>query len=156
MRKAIIAAIVATALFAVGAFAASFTLSAEETASGTDAVAQCTANVDIKFDETFSPNLDDWFVANVDVTLDTGNTCGGSEVTLILQAEDGTQVLIEETVASGTAGGEVTPALIEIPVDCGDTGDSCAGVDGTTQRLLVSQVWNAAVLLDGVEYTSLG
>jgi hypothetical protein len=51
MRKAIIAAIVATALFAVGAFAASFAVDSEDIASGADPVDACAELVRITFNE---------------------------------------------------------------------------------------------------------
>ena len=49
MRKALIAVAVATALFAVGAFAASFTVSSEDVASGSNDVVACATNVDVDF-----------------------------------------------------------------------------------------------------------
>lgn len=51
MRKALLAVAVATALFAVGAFAASFAVQSEDIASGTDAVVACATNVDVDFDD---------------------------------------------------------------------------------------------------------
>lgn len=55
MRKALIAAAVATALFAVGAFAASFTVQSEDIASGANAVDKCAAFVDIAFGPLTAP-----------------------------------------------------------------------------------------------------
>jgi hypothetical protein len=51
MRKALIAVAVATVLFAVGAFAASFAVQSEDIASGSNAVAACATNVDVDFDD---------------------------------------------------------------------------------------------------------
>jgi hypothetical protein len=50
MRKALIAGAVATALFAVGAFAASLTVRSEDVASGSNDVVACAAQVDVDFD----------------------------------------------------------------------------------------------------------
>jgi hypothetical protein len=47
MRKWIIVAIVASALFAVGAFAASFSLTAENVSSGAQAITSCGANASV-------------------------------------------------------------------------------------------------------------
>ncbi|MGH9084840.1 MAG: hypothetical protein ACRDYW_05255 [Acidimicrobiales bacterium] len=56
MRKALIAVAVATALFAVGAFAASFAVQSEDVASGGNAVAACVEEVDIDFGNPVSPS----------------------------------------------------------------------------------------------------
>jgi hypothetical protein len=56
MRKALIAVIVAAALFAVGAFAASFTLSAEDVASGSNGVDRCASHVDVDFGTPARPD----------------------------------------------------------------------------------------------------
>lgn len=49
MRKTLIAAIVASALFAVGAFAAEFTVQSEDVASGSAVVGACADDVQISY-----------------------------------------------------------------------------------------------------------
>ena len=57
MRKALIAVAVATALFAVGAFAASFGVQSEDIASGTNPTTNCAASADVDFIELLPPTM---------------------------------------------------------------------------------------------------
>ena len=90
MRKALIAAAVATALFAVGAFAASFAVQSEDVASGGNAVTACATNVDIDFDAPELESDGTWSVdtATVRFVTSTGaavdDTCDGFDVDLAL------------------------------------------------------------------------
>lgn len=81
MRKALIAGIVASALFAVGAFAASLGVSADNLASGQAAVAQCgTASVEWTTDTT-AVNDGDWTVTAATVSF-SADACDGAKVDL--------------------------------------------------------------------------
>jgi hypothetical protein len=70
MRKALIAAAVATALFTVGAFAASFAVQSEDVASGANDVTACARQVDIDFDDpTLDTSTGAWTVAGATATF---------------------------------------------------------------------------------------
>jgi len=70
MRKALIAVAVATALFAVGAFAASFAVQSEDIASGSNDVAACATNVDVDFDDpVLTPGTGVWTVDGATVSF---------------------------------------------------------------------------------------
>jgi hypothetical protein len=134
MRKALIAVAVATALFAVGAFAAAFTTTnAEDIASGQDDVTACADEVDIDFDTVFD-GTDDWDVASATVTFyDTANApttaCAGYGVNLAVG--DGTTA----DAATGTA-----------------TVGAASSVSVTiSPSLKASDIESAAVLVDGKE-----
>lgn len=119
MRKLLIATITAMVLFAVGAFAASFALQAEDVASGSDKVQDC-ANSTLDFTlGTYNSAKVDWPVASGTLSGCTGYT--GGEVVLL----DGANAKLESGTL--TAGGTVTFA-------------------GTTY---VRDVKGAAVLVDG-------
>lgn len=97
MRKALIAAIVAAALFAVGAFAASFGVQAEDVTSGADAVDACAARVDVDFTTSYDATADDWYIDAAVVTfrddtnaLDDG--CADHDLTLVLEDEAGVEL----------------------------------------------------------------
>ena len=135
MRKALIAAIVATALFAVGAFAASFAVEAEDVASGADDVTECASKVDVDFDTVYD-GTSDWNVASAVVTFytdaatpTTTSGCDGYGLTLMLELEDSEGGTSEES-------GEVV-------------------VDGTSETVQLdnpvkaSEIIGAAVLVDG-------
>lgn len=78
MRKALIAVIVASALFAVGAFAAQVAINSDDVASGEDAVESCASS------------------ANV-IEYTTGSTVNGTTGTADWQATGATIQLIEAT-----------------------------------------------------------
>lgn len=165
MRKAIIAAIVATALFAVGAFAASFAVEAEDVASGSDPVATCADDVDIEFDDVYVEATKSWEIQKITVTLNdttTGGTlpsCDGALATLILQndgnsSDTTTDIVYEATETVPTVPGDDNADVVEFVPAC-DGGDTdCtqdAPVSGSWTHLPVASVWNAAVLIDGNE-----
>ena len=129
MRKALIAVITAAVLFAVGAFAADFALTAEDTASGTDAVDACTDTVTVEFTEDFDEATNNWLVDSVDLTIASGHTCEGAAVTIILQDNDTSETVVD--TIEGT-----WPAGTTLSLDPNVT-------------LPVGSVWNAAVLFDG-------
>jgi ABC-type phosphate transport system substrate-binding protein len=136
MRKGLIATAVAVALFAVGAFAASFAVSSEDTASGSDAVSPCADNVVIDFNETYSTTSQNWNIASIDVTFTGTNLQAcinrAADATLVLQ-NNGTTKVFEDTKT-------LDDSLNFVP--SADTG---------TSPLPVADVWNAAVLIDGVQ-----
>lgn len=139
MRKAIIAAIVASALFAVGAFAANFTVNAEDVASGSDAVTECADAVDVDFDTVFDEESD-WDVGSAVVTFydeadtesgyATTDDCDGFGVTLVVELDDGE--------VNGFVSGE---ALVS------DSSESVT-LDDTVKA---GQIIRASVLVDGQE-----
>jgi hypothetical protein len=135
MRKALIAVAVATALFAVGAFAASFTtVQSEDVASGNNAVTACAEYADVDFDTTYIPAQNDWNVTGATVTFyanATGTTiatlCDGFDATLIVENELGVQISdgIDE-VASGVAQVDLDDVAV------GLVGHASVLVDGQT------------------------
>ena len=91
MRKAFIAAAIAAALFAVGAFAATFNVTSEDIASGSDSVDACADDVQIDFiTGSYNSDLQDFEVTGATATFfDEGEQeptedCDGSTATLAL------------------------------------------------------------------------
>ena len=129
MRKGIIAAIVAVALFAVGAFAATFTVTSDEVTSGTDTFSQCEATVSVDFETgAYAAGLGvegDFPVTGAEVTFDT-SACNGKDATLAVLDE------------SGNALTEVTVTVV------GDTASF-------TLDEAVADVFGAAVLVEGFD-----
>jgi hypothetical protein len=149
MRKGLIATAVAVALFAVGAFAASFAVESEDTASGSNAVKPCAENVAVDFTETYVETSKNWNVTTVALTFTAANdrfdACKtkGALVTLVLQDDANNQVY-KKTVALNTA---TEAKVITIPVVAAD-------VIGEDTTLPVGKVWNAAVLIDGAQLSN--
>jgi hypothetical protein len=146
MRKALIAAAVATALFAVGAFAASFAVQSEDSASGSNAVTACAQNARIEFDEGFSTSSSNWNINSITVTF-TGGTpanCVGGSASLVLSGTGGAIVLQEEKVVPAAVGGVVSVTY---------TPTNATLTDGATP-LTVAEVLNAAVLVDGLQLST--
>jgi hypothetical protein len=81
MRKILLAAVVATALFAVGAFAATFSVRSEDVASGTNPVTACATNVDIDFGAASVSSTGVWTVRSATATFD-GEGCDGFDAHL--------------------------------------------------------------------------
>jgi hypothetical protein len=115
MRKALIAAAVATALFAVGAFAASFAVQSEDVASGANDVTACAAQVDVDFaDPVLVAGTGAWTVNGATVTFRNAsdaavNSCGGygAELALKLGATAGAATY-SATTYSATVGASAT------------------------------------------------
>ncbi|MET0904089.1 MAG: hypothetical protein ABWZ52_12675 [Acidimicrobiales bacterium] len=134
MRKALIAVAVATALFAVGAFAAAFTTTnAEDVASGNDTVDACADEVDIDFDTVFD-GVGDWDVDSATVTFYNAANAP-------TQACEGFGV----NLAVGTAGNADA-----------STGTATVATDATSvsvsfDSLKAGDITSAAVLVDGKE-----
>jgi hypothetical protein len=137
MRKALIAAAVATALFAVGAFAASFTLSAEDVASGTDQVKACAQNVTVDFDDDMEYSAGQWKVETVTVAFLNGTTpttgCAGFDGTLVI---------------TNIGGGVLHEQDFDVPASPATS----ATITLTTPRN-VSDIYGAGVLVEGVHMT---
>lgn len=151
MRKAIIAAIVATALFAVGAFAANFTVNAEDVASGRDTVVACAPAVDVVFapaqwDDTQKryeiPAATIRFVtATGDTTVSNGCDSQRADYRIELgtaSGHDGTDQEGFGTVASG-----LLPVL-------------STGTGGTVTGWPVSDIEGAAVLVENIRIPATG
>lgn len=87
MRKALIAVIVASALFAVGAFAAELTVQSDDVASGQEAVTACgDANVEWETDAAVDA-AGEWSVTGATVTFNNAN-CDGAAVDLAVGLSD--------------------------------------------------------------------
>src|SRR5205823_13923015 len=105
MRKWIIAAVVAAALFAIGAFAASFSLTAEDVSSGADAVATCganqTATVRWHIDDTDAVLVTTTVAANFKITAAdiTAPNCGSADFVLAIQGSS--EVRCKGTLSGG-------------------------------------------------------
>jgi hypothetical protein len=134
MRKWIIAVIVAGALFAVGAFAASFALNAENVSSGADPVAACGANATVRW------HIDDSNAVQGTPSAPTANFlinaydvsapgCGNADYRLAIQGTS--EVLCPGTLSGGAV-----------------TGISLTGCSpGGTTTLNVNDVTGAALLI---------
>lgn len=123
MRKALIAVIVASALFAVGAFAASFVLETENVASQTGAVGSCAPKAVVNFDtsETISTAItpNDFTVTTVTVTFtDTNNveteSCDGAKADLAVNVGTGWVDATSEAVDGATASFDVSGSNIPV------------------------------------------
>jgi hypothetical protein len=137
MRKALIAAVVAAALFAVGAFAASFAVDSVDVASGNDPVSACAAKVVVDFGTpTFNNATHDWTVSSATVSFqnDAGaavTTCSKGKLTLNVSTTSG-------SVVSGTA----------------TVGDASSSATVGFTATAVKTIDNAAVLVDGIFLTT--
>ncbi len=125
MRKGILAAIVAAALFAVGAFAATFNVTSEDVASGSDSFVACAEDVDVDFDTGgYDTESGDFSVTGATATFSGGEGCDGKDATLVVLGIEGEEL-----------------------------GSSSATVDGSTAFFeldeLVGDVYGAAVLVEG-------
>jgi len=148
MRKALIAVIVASALFAVGAFAASFTASSEDIASGANAVQACATHVDIDFGEATvagATTPGDYVVSSA--TLRFYNGTG-----LTAPAATGCNGFDAE-VAIGTG---ATPAAVLTYTEY-EAAAAIAGASATvnfTTPISVASIQAASVLVDGATLTA--
>ncbi|MCO8126706.1 hypothetical protein NHL50_05765 [Acidimicrobiia bacterium EGI L10123] len=144
MRKAIIAAIVATALFAVGAFAASFAVDSEDVASGADPVGSCATDVVVTFDDDPVENIGGTFtVETARVTfLNEGApaaTCEPFAATLSLDLDT-------DVPRDNTANDVVAFEDVDIVID---TDDSVIADFTLTGGITADQIVGAGVLVDG-------
>jgi hypothetical protein len=104
MRKALIAAAVATALFAVGAFAASLSVQSEDVASGSNAVSACATSVDVDFDDPVLGTDGTWTVDGATVAFlgGTGDGCSEHDARLAVDSGAGYVEVGSETAVSAT------------------------------------------------------
>jgi hypothetical protein len=143
MRKGIVALIVAVALFAIGAFAASFTLTSEDVSSGADAVAACAPNAKVTWtiDDSNAVVTSTTTAANFLITGATVTVAGGAAS--CVGAGAGNFVLAieyngtNETRCKGSLGASGADAVAAVTLT------SCSA--GTS--LNVSQVTGAALLI---------
>jgi hypothetical protein len=107
MRKWVIAGIVAVALFAIGAFAASFSFSAEDVASGQDPVNSCATSASVQWHTTptnTSPPVFQTDTALVKTTAAAGASCATRPYRLAIKVGAGSPVLCSGTLdATGAA-----------------------------------------------------
>jgi hypothetical protein len=143
MRKALIAGAVATALFAIGAFAASFAVQSEDIASGSNGVVACAEQVDVDFaNPVLNTTTGAWTVANAVVTFRDGSdvavtTCAGydAELALKLGATPATAAYSATTyttpVPAGISGSSHT-FTFAAPIDVATIHGASIVVDGAT------------------------
>ena len=143
MRKALIAAIVASALFAVGAFAASFTLTPENVASNSAAVGSCADEAVVNFttSETINTdvNPDDFVVTDITVTF----------------VDEVSEGVFEETTDCDTAKADL--ALENSGTGWQNLTSTTVGTRKATWSGLfipVKPIINVAVLVDGVSIST--
>jgi hypothetical protein len=111
MRKGLIATAVAVALFAVGAFAASFNVDADNIASGSDPVVPCAGYVKITFNQpTFSSGVwvtngakAEFFEDEVAAPVKTTNCNDGTAQLALTVGSGSAKFGAEPTVANGEA-----------------------------------------------------
>jgi len=132
MRKVLIAVAVATALFAVGAFAASLSVQSEDIASGSDPVAACATSVDIEFGDP-DPELQTdgtWTVDGATVTFlgTTGDGCTEHDARLAIDAGSGYVQVGGLEAVSGTN----TATFTFTALDVADIIGASVVVDGAT------------------------
>ncbi len=140
MRKALIAIAVATALFAVGAFAASFAVNSEDIASGTDTVDNCADLVDVDFTTSYDnvAGAGDWNVTAAKLTFYDETAPGSGIFATTPDCQGfGAAVVVQTATNTNAANGEVT---------------SISGSTATVSlapTLKASAVKSASVLVDG-------
>lgn len=145
MRKALIAAIVAAALFAVGAFAAEFTLNADDVASGEAPVNACASEADVAWSTTSAVGTDGEFMATgATITFtqttasptegdDTGS-CAGQQATIAVgldQASDDDTSDVYEDFPCGTIAGGVASCTFSPSVKVSEIEDVSVLAGGT-------------------------
>lgn len=138
MRKALIAAAVATALFAIGAFAASFAVQSEDIASGANDVTACAAQVDIDFNNpVLNQTTGAWTVDGARATFRNGSdaavdTCEGYAAELALKLG----------ASSGVAQYSLTTYNATVATDA-------TFVDFSWTAMDVQQIHGASLVVDG-------
>ena len=138
MRKALIAVAVATALFAVGAFAASFAVQSEDVASGANEVVKCATNVDVDFDDPeLNTSTGAWTVDGATVKFlnsagATVNTCNNHDARLAI--DTGSFANVQALNADS-------------PVDAGQAVFTFTAID-------VAVIDGASVVVDGATFTA--
>lgn len=133
MRKMLTATIVAMVLFAVGAFAASFALQADDVASGADEVQSCATEVNVAFN---TPDPDDLVFLATGATLEyteiSAGACSGADAIVRLELTDENDAVTYLEVFDG-----------ELPTS--------GGTIDFTDDIPVEEITGVSVLIDGVE-----
>lgn len=147
MRKALIAVIVASALFAVGAFAAELTVNSDDVASGEGDVVSCASSADLtEWDttEAVSPTSGadtDWQAegATIVLTEADGRSCDGAHVDIAIGTDTGTDDIADTwTDGSCSAGTDLTYTCTwTTPIDVRPIVEVAVLVDGNTLPLPV-------------------
>jgi hypothetical protein len=139
MRKALIAGAVATALFAVGAFAASLTVRSEDVASGSNDVVACAAQVDVDFaDPVLTPATGVWTVSGATVRFLTAadavtGTCDAFDARLAVETSpSGDYVQVPGTADVGVPTTGVATFTFTTPIDVATITGASVVVDGAT------------------------
>jgi hypothetical protein len=144
MRKTLIAVIVAAALFAVGAFAASFTVRSEDVASGSNPVAACASEVDITFNEPTYSLTGVWTSTEATATFynrvagvrQAAIACNGFDADLALDIDTNGDGVADATAGHTSPNAQVatnagvTTATFAISVDVGKLVGASVVVDG--------------------------
>ena len=138
MRKALIAAAVATALFTVGAFAASFAVQSEDVASGANDVTACARQVDIDFDPpALNATTGAWTVAGATATFrDSADaavaTCDGFAGVLALKTGATIAAATYASASTATVSGSTADFNFAGPVPVETIHGASVVVDGKT------------------------
>ena len=138
MRKALIAVAVATALFAVGAFAAQLTVRSEDVASGSNEVVACAAQVDVDFDApTLVAATGVWEVTGATVRFLNGSdavvgTCDAFDARLAVETTPSGNFVQVGGLADVGAGGTGTAAFTFTAIDVSTITGASVVVDGAT------------------------
>jgi hypothetical protein len=130
MRKALIAAAVATALFAVGAFAASLSVQSEDVASGSNAVSACATSVDVDFGTPSLQTDGTWTVTGATVRFLGGTGDGCSEHDARLAVDSGAGYVEVGSVQAVSATNDASFSFTAI--DVADIVGASVVVDGAT------------------------
>ena len=140
MRKALIAVITASALFAVGAFAAEFAVDSEQLATGDANVQGCATAADVTFNvgPTIDTSSQDFEVTTVSIafTERSANSCLNAEVDLAIG--------LDVTPDDGTADSWVDAT------NCSAVSAAASSCDVTTFVVPVGQVEEVVVLANGI------
>ncbi|MGK2949634.1 MAG: hypothetical protein ACSLFP_13760 [Acidimicrobiales bacterium] len=132
MRKALLAVAVATALFAVGAFAASFTVQSEDIASGSNPVTACATNVDVDFATPEAQSDGTWTVDGATVrflnaSAGSVSTCDNFDARLAVNSGAG---YVELGGLAPVDGGEASFSFT--PINVAPISGASVVVDGAT------------------------
>lgn len=122
MRKALIAVIVASALFAVGAFAAQVAINSDDVASGEDAVESCASSANVigyttNADVVGGTGTADWQATGATIKLVEvgGKTCDGAAVDIAIGTDTS---VTPDTTAELWTDGSCTPTTDPLVYTC--------------------------------------
>lgn len=119
MKKYLIAAVAAVAVFALSAFAASLSVNAGTLQAGEDPIDQCTtADVDVSYGTPTFANPG-WELD--EITLDPGGVCTGMSFSVVLTGTTGTPWAT--STETGTFAGSPVTVEFDAPFDAEDATD---------------------------------